>query len=108
MARRCLVVCNKLGTDEKTKDTLMYLTLYRLPTKRKDGGLWYPKSSEAIVNVCVNKTRDPEKFNRLSSIQYGALVDIDFGVNEFTDKTYVASVELVPNTSFLSDDILFI
>lgn len=108
MARRCLVVCNKLGTDEKTKDTLMYLTLYRLPTKRKDGGLWYPKSSEAIVNVCVNKTRDPEKFNRLSSIQYGALVDIDFGVNEFTDKTYVASVELVPNTSFLTDDILFI
>ena len=108
MARRCLVVCNKLGTDEKTKDTLMYLTLYRLPTKRKDGGLWYPKSSEAIVNVCVNKTRDPEKFNRLSSIQYGALVDIDFGVNEFTDKAYVASVELVPNTSFLTDDILFI
>ena len=108
MARRCLVVCNKLGTDEKTKDTLMYLTLYRLPTKRKDGGLWYPKSSEAIVNVCVNKTRDPEKFNRLSSIQYGALVDIDFGVNEFTDKTYVASVELVPNTSFLTDDVLFI
>ena len=108
MARRCLVVSNKLGTDEKTKDTLLYLAAYRLPTKRKDGGLWYPKSSEAIVNVCVNKTRDPEKFNRLSSIQYGALVDIDFGVNEFTDKTYVASVELVPNTSFLTDDILFI
>ena len=108
MARRCLVVCNKLGTDEKTKDTLMYLTLYRLPTKRKDGGLWYPKSSEAIVNVCVNKTRDPEKFNRLAQISLGSLVDIEFGFNEFTDKSFVASVELVPNTSFLTDDILFI
>lgn len=108
MAKRCLVVCNKVGTDEKTQDTLLYLTLYRLPTKRKDGGLWYPKSTEAVVNVCVNKTRDPEKFNRLSVLQYGSLVDINFGINEFTEKSFVASVEPIPNTGFLKDEVLFI
>ena len=108
MARRCLVVSNKLGTDEKTKDTLLYLAAYRLPTKRKDGGLWYPKPTEAVINVCVNKTRDPEKFNRLSTIQLGSLVDIEFGFNEFTDKSFVSSVELVPNTSFLKDEVLYL
>ena len=98
MARRCLVVSNKLGTDEKTKDTLLYLAAYRLPTKRKDGGLWYPKPTEAVINVCVNKTRDPEKFNRLSTIQLGSLVDIVFGTNS-TEATNDLSVNsLNPNS----------
>ena len=108
MAKRCLVVSNKIVVDSKSNDRLLYLVLYRLPNRTKNGGLWYPKSTESVVNVCVNEKREPEKFSRLSTFAYGSCVDISFGLNENTEKTYVASVELVPNTSFLKDDVLFI
>lgn len=45
----------------------------------QNGGLWYSKSSEAVVNACVNKTRSAADYETFRSVLPGALCDITFG-----------------------------
>ena len=52
--KRCILVSSRENKDKETGDELLFLTLYRLPSKMKNGGLWYPKSCEAIVTACIN------------------------------------------------------
>ena len=105
MAKRCIVVDLRLNKDEKTNDELLFLTLYRLPTKMKNGGLWHPRSNESVVNVCINKTKEPESFVKMLNVLPGSLVDVTFGINDFTNKTFVAKTELVVVNPIKVEDI---
>ena len=106
--KRCILVSIRENVDKETSDKLLFLTLYRLPSKMKNGGLWHSKSSEALVNVCINATRDLDRYNRFKDIKPGALFDITFGVNDLNNKTYVAICEFVVNTDVYSDSDVYL
>ena len=104
--KRCIVVSIREQQDKETKDELLFITCYALATKMKKGGLYYPKKSDAIINVCINKTKTPMDYDLFKTVLPGALVDITYGINEFTNKTFVAKCDLVPGTNIFSlDDV---
>ena len=105
--KRCILVSCRIQKDKETNDNLMFLVLYRLPSVMSNGGLWYPKTNEAIVNVCVNETKDKQKYDQLLKINPGALFDITYGVNDFTQKTFVALCDLVPGSNLHSSVDLY-
>ena len=98
--KRCILVSNRQNKDEKTGDELLFLTLYRLPNKMKNDGLWFPKQNEAIINACVNKTRSPEDYEKFKQVLPGAIIDVTFGLNDFNNKTFVAKLDLIENSLF--------
>ncbi len=105
--RRCILVSNRQGKDEKTGDELLFLTLYRLPNKMSNGGLWHPKQNEAIINGCINKTKKPEDYEKFATLLPGALIDVTFGINDFNNKTFVARMDLVEQALF-EEDLLYL
>ena len=105
--KRCILVGSRTNKDEKTGDELMFLTLYRLPNKMSNGGLWHPKANEAVVNACINKTKKPEDYEKFSTIQPGTLIDVTFGINDFNNKTFVANLDIVKDTNVFNADILY-
>ena len=105
--KRCILVGSRTNKDEKTGDELMFLTLYRLPNKMSNGGLWHPKSNEAVVNACINKTKKPEDYLKFSEILPGTLIDVTFGINDFNNKTFVANLDIVKDTNVFNADTLY-
>lgn len=105
--KRCILVNCRTNQDKETGDELMFLTLYRLPNKMSNGGLWHPKANEAVINACINKTKKPEEFEKFSKIYPGALIDVTFGLNDFNNKTFVASLDLVKDTNLYDANILY-
>ena len=106
--RRCVLVSSRVGEDAKTNEDVLFLTMYRLPNKMSNGGLWYPRQNEAVITTCINKARRPEEFEILSEILPCTLVDVHYSVNEFTNKSYVSKVEVVKETVNIYDaDLLY-
>lgn len=97
--KRCILVDLRTNKDEKTGDELMFLTLVKLPSKMSNGGLWHPKQNEMMVNVCINKTLKQEDYEKFLKVNPGALFDVTFGINDFNNKTFVATCTLVPNSN---------
>ena len=91
---RSILVSSRVGQDDKTGNKLLFMTLYRFPTRMKNGGLWYPKKGDAVINACIDESKKADEFAFFSEILPGALVDVVLGVNDFTGKTYVASLNL--------------
>lgn len=103
--KRFLVVSVKEGEDSKTKEKLLFVSMYRMPSKMKNGGLWYPKQTEAVSVACYNLARNPEEFEKYRLLSPGALVDVTFGVNDFNGKTFVANVSVVEQSPFTDNDL---
>ncbi len=106
--KRCILVSVRPQKDKETNDDLLFLTLYRLPNKMKNGGLWHPKKDEVIVNACINGKNKPEEYKNFSKILPGALIDVTFALNEFSNKTYVERVELVEGTNLFDEKLLYL
>ena len=106
--RRCILISTRQNKDEKTGDELLFLTLTRLPNKMTNGCLWYPKKDELILNTCINKTKNPEEFDKMHSVLPGTLVDVTFGLNEYTNKAYVLKTDVVEGTELYSEDMLYL
>ena len=106
--RRCILISTIQNKDEKTGDELLFLTLSRLPTKMNNGGLWYPKMDEQIINTCINKTRSPEDYENMSKVLPGTLIDVTFGLNEYTNKAYVVKTDVVKGTDLFTEDMLYL
>lgn len=49
--KRFLVVSVKEGEDSKTKEKLLFVSMYRMPSKMKNGGLWYRMNSFAAYSA---------------------------------------------------------
>lgn len=105
--KRCILVGSRTNKDQKSGDELMFLTLYRLPNKMSNGGLWHPKANEAVVNACINKTKKPEDYAKFSQILPGTLIDVTFGINDFNNKTFVANLDIVKDTNVFNADTLY-
>ena len=106
--RRCILISTRQNTDEKTGDELVFLTLSRLPTKMNNGGLWYPKKDELIINTCINKSRNPDEYGKMLNVLPGTLIDVTFGLNEYTNKAYVVKTDVVKGTDLYSEDMLYL
>lgn len=66
--KRCILVSVRPQKDKETNDDLLFLTLYRLPNKMKNGGLWHPKKDEQVINACINAKHRPEEYKQWSSM----------------------------------------
>ena len=106
--KRFILVGVRQGKDDKTKDDLLFLTLFKLPSKMKNGGLWHPKSAESIIYYCVNKTKNAEEYEKYSKVYPGTLFDVTFAVNDFNNKSYIATCVMVPGTNLYTDADLYI
>ena len=95
---RCLVCSNRVGKDKNTQKNVRYIATYKMPTYSAKGELWYPKSTESIVNIVIPEETMPMQFKDFENVKPGALVDIKYGVNEYTNKVYVADFKLVAGT----------
>ncbi len=106
--KRCILVNVRQNKDEKTGDELLFLTMYRLPTKMSNGNLWHPKKTEAVIVGCINKTKKPDTYDKYISVKPGALIDVTFGLNDFNNKTFVADLQLVQGTNNYTDNVLYL
>ena len=106
--KRCILISSRKGTDKETNDNLLFLTMYALPVRTQNGNLYYPKSEQALINMCINEKYKPQDYSDLSDIKPGSLVDITYGSNELTQKMYVKKIELVPGTNLFTDDLLYL
>ena len=106
--RRAILISNRQNKDEKTGDELLYISFARLPNKMNNGGLWYPKKDEQIINTCINKTRYPDWYAQMQNVLPGTLVDVTFGLNEYTNKAYVVKTDVVKGTDLFSADMLYL
>jgi hypothetical protein len=106
--KRCVLVSIRERQDETTKDELLFLTCYALPRVMTNGGLYYPKNADAIINVCINKTRAPMDYETFKNVYPGALVDIQHALNEVTNKRFVSKCDLVPNTNIYSPQDVYL
>ena len=104
--KRCILVATRQTKDKESGEELLFLTLCDLPKRMKNGGLFYPKSSELTINSCINKVRKPDEYEKFSKILPGTLIDVTEGINDFTSKRFVANMCIVPGTENLYDEKL--
>ena len=105
---RCILLSVREQKDANTGEDLIFATAYRLPSRMKNGGLWYPKKDETYYTRCVKKNSNPEDYEYLLKLMPGCLVDVEMGLNEFTEKTYVASMKLVKGTDIYDEATLYL
>ncbi len=96
------VVCDiKDGQDKDTKENLVFLTMYRIPSPMKDSGkLWHTKQSEAITVACAGANRNADDYKKYKAMQVGTIVDVTFGINDFTNKAVVARVDIFAEPNY--------
>ena len=80
--KRCIVTGVRKSEDSKTKDKLLFVTLHRLPSKMKNGGLWFPKLNEAVVTACFNQSTDKDGYEKYSALEAGATDFIQKPINK--------------------------
>lgn len=109
--KKAILVANRKGKDSNTNGNVLWLTMYELPRefKGKDGrtGLWYPKKDDAILIGCISQDKQPDDYANLVNVREGAVCMVHFGVNDFTNKTFISKVEVVKSTGNIPADILY-
>lgn len=104
--KRTILVSSRTNEDKDTGDQLLFLTLCNLPKRMNNGGLWHPKSSELLMTACINKKRKPDDYEKFVKLLPGTIIDVTEGINDFTNKRFVASLEIVPGTENVYDEKL--
>lgn len=106
--KRGILLSVREQKDKDTGEDVLFATAYALPSKMKNGGLWYPKKEDSTFVRFVKKESNPEEYEYLSKLLPGCLVDITLGLNEFTNKTFVASMKLVKGTDVYDEATLYV
>lgn len=105
--KRAIVTVVRESVDQKTNEPLIFVVMGVLPSKMKDGGLWYPSKDKSFLYTCFGKERNEALFNFAKSLLPGAIVGVVFGVNEFTGKNFISSLSSVCDSPF-SEEQLYI
>lgn len=103
--KKALVVDVRKGQDKEKQNNVLYITLYKLPSKMKDGALWHPKKDEAVVIASFSEKYAPEDYNKLQTLPLGSICDIVYGVNDFNDKTFIAKLNVVVEGVYTDKDL---
>lgn len=101
------VVCDiKDGQDKDTKENLVFLTMYRIPTRMKQSDkLWHTKQAEAISVACAGEKRNADDYKKYKAVKVGTIVDVTFGINEFTNKAVIAKVDVFAEPNYSKEII---
>ena len=102
--KRCILVSSRVGKDKESGDELLFLTLCNLPKKMSSGGLWHPKKDELLMTACINKTRKPDDYKKFLTVLPGTIFDVTEGINDFTNKRFVVSLDIVTGTENIFDE----
>lgn len=105
---KAILVAKREYIDEKTQDHIMYLTLYEMGKKTKDGNAIFNKRpSDAIINTAINKTKKPQTYSDFQQIHPGSLINVYYEVSD-SRKAYIKSMELVPGTNLYKPEDLYL
>ena len=104
--KRAIVTSVRTSKDNKSGEDNAWVTVSIMPSKMSNGNLFYPKSSEISVTSCAGALRAPDKFVKFNSLRIGALVDIHYGFNEYTQKPFVDDITLVKDSPFVDSDLI--
>ena len=86
---------NKQNNNEKT----VWVTVGLLPSKMKNGNLYYPRTT------CAGALTKPDNYEKFRKLAIGSLVDLTYGINEFTNKPFVADISLSCESPFTAADL---
>ena len=104
--KRALVLSIRNSKDSQTGEDLAWVSLAIMPVKMQNGkGLFYPKSSELVVNTCFGETRHPDNYVMSKKIKIGSLVNIHYVLNEMTNKAYISKIEEYSPSPFTDNDL---
>ena len=94
-----------LRDSVKDNNITCWVSMSRLAKENNKGNLYHHKSSDLLQVFPIDKQRDPNLYSKISVQRPGALVDVEFAVNDF-GKTIVKDI-LVLKDSPYSYDVLF-
>lgn len=109
--KKGILVSKRTAKDKTSGNDVLWLNIYELPReyKNKDGqtALFYPKSTDAVITCCVDSQKNPNSYLELSLVNEGTILAVHFAINDYTNKSYVSSVDVIPNTNHHSKEILY-
>lgn len=103
--KRAILINAREGELKESKEKCVYAVFAVMPSKMKNGGLWYPRNTELLKTACIRKSRSEEEFNRFKDMTPGAICDLTFGVNDFDGKTFIARIDVVTESPFTTADL---
>lgn len=92
---------NKRNNNEKT----VWVTLGLLPSKMKNGNLYYPKTSDVCISTCAGQLTKPDGYSAFKSLAIGSIVGIGYGVNEITGNSFISTLDVLIDSPFTSEDL---
>lgn len=104
--KRAIVTCVRTSKDKQTSEDVAWVTVALMPTKMQNGNLFYPKSSDISVSTNAGAIRAKDKFSKYCAFKLGDVVDIHYGLNEFTHKPFVDDITLVKSSPFKESDLI--
>ena len=102
--KKVILAQARVAEDKNTKERLLWTTFVDLPSKGKNGTVWYPLKSEICLGHCFGEDRHPEIFALLRKAVPGTLLGLTFGFNDRTNKPYVQNV-IVLKEGYTENDI---
>ena len=92
---------NKQNNNKKT----VWVTVGILPAKMKNGGLYYPRSTDVCVSTCAGALTKPDNYEKYRKLAIGSLVDLYYEVNEYTNKPFVSDITVTCESPFEAKDL---
>lgn len=92
---------NKKNGNEKT----IWIVIGLLPSKMKNGGLYYPKTTDVCVSTCAGMLTKPDKYSYFKSLTTGSIVKLEYGVNDYANKVFVENIETLCESPFDDNDL---
>ena len=103
--KRGFILQVRTSEDKQTKEMLAWVTIGCIPSKMKDGRLYFPKSSDTLISTCAGANRDPDKFKRYKELKVGTLIDVQTAISEYTEKPFINNLFVVIDSPFSESDL---
>lgn len=108
--KKAILVSVRKAIDEKSKSNVLWLTMYELPRtfKSKQNGenlLWYPKKDDAVLVTCISQENSPNDYQTFLDVPEGSLLGVHFGVNDYTNKTFILRVDVLAKSNFTGEQL---
>lgn len=103
--KRGIVLQVRTSQDKATKETLVWVVVGQLPNAMKEGNLYYPKSSDVLINTVAGETRSPDKFKKFKSLKIGTLVKVEMALSEFSNKPFVSDIIVISESAFTNKEL---
>lgn len=107
--KKGILVAKRKTQDKENKDVI-WLTIYECPryyTDKQSGQkkLFYNKKENSILVACISKEQNPVNYNVFENCLEGALVGVNFGFNEYTNNSFISSVDLISPSKFTTQQL---